>query len=1302
MKRKRKIVSLLLVLTLMMAMLPTQIFAKKTTEIKSLQVQTLENEITTPAAIQIVPNKYIGDGYEVEFKVSSKWPGNFNGELRLTNTGEYVFEDWQLQFDLRHEIINLENAILVNQQGNNYIIKGTDKISTILQGEQIIIYFEATYETEIVQPDHYILDKKILGEKIDLENYPKDEETYRIWKEEIIKKLECEQTNSEQDEIKLFASGSTSGSIENEYIKFNYLDGRYGLFTTGGNPDNPNDDNQKLLYGTGSTSYTTVRINGMNYSFSPDIVTRYDNKIIGTKRYGELIVSQHISIISNQYTDRDDVVEFFYTVENTSDIPHDVGIRIMFDTMLGNNDHAPFRLPAIGDVTTETDLSGDEIPEFWQAFDSLTNPNVIAQGTLKLDKSSTPDRVRFTNWGSATSNPWDYIRSSGSSNGDSAVCLYWNEKSVGKDDIFSCKTFYGLSALQQDLRPPLAVALSGATKLEVVKGDDGKEEYSPNPFTVTAYIQNIGTGVAKNTQISLNLPLGMEIVNGTNNVNLGDIPVGTRQHQVSWKVRVAPSAIEKIEKYSVTVTADNTDPKTLEREISIPKIQKTDIKLLLDRGSIKNGNTLNLKFKIVNEGQEIVDLSQLCTRYYYMDESPKVVKQVHCDSAQFNNPYSQLRSNVTTKSIQNITPLRKDANGYIEFGFNALTNKLLPGQEAIISARVNNSTWANMVMINDYSYIGDNTTPSKGYVEWEYMPVYNISNLKNPIWGIEPPVDNIKLEPELLVEFKPDAIGGKNYMNLGIRITNRGLKPMDLGELDIKYYYTNDNGYPQSVAGHYIGGRIDNRWPNITNKTNVKVIEMDEPKQLADHYVNITFNKDAGTLAYEDYVELNLQVYNTNWLKGDYILENDHSYQTSEMSTFALSPTVSGTPGMTKANNIVVISSTWPFKWGKEPEKLIGTFITLKIGEGSKNEYTNKDCSIFSKGMQTMKLGKDSYSIDNTVKENGIFKKINFNRNTLKAIFASDIAYISGHGYRGGFIPIFNTGEDRNHNYYDYTQYLTASISTPSEENQFPIKTTPNNIFSLDIKDNVSLNIDSNLKWLIFGACSQLNYNYGNNNDSTCLKWIEVLKNSDSLHGILGYYGSAPSAPADAERMSRFVDNVKNGFPMTTSWSLANSKDSILNSSSSWAYLCKDRYMQEQLNEVFDSNSNDYWQFIYLYRYKESAESFFRIANNVTYNKKEMKFDEVSNSIDDIVNITINYGLENNILLEGETYCIDVSVVEKDTFDKEGGYLTSQFDECILKFTKQNDSSMAYLAKLNDEITSINFVANERGIRYYE
>ena len=884
--KKRQALAIFLALMMMVTIIPTQAFADVTTlpiYMPEVVEDKLDTQITTSANFVIgEPVIYSGKGYEAILCITDQSKDTFAGEIKLKNTSDWEIENWHIECDLQHEIVDMQNAKYERQDDSICMIQGIEEYAFIPIGESITMPFKATYSEVIELPSYFML-----YEDIDYENPPEDEEEYKIWKENIFKRQEgrkaTRKSQSRNRAIQFAAEEPKTGSISNEYVKFNYLNGNYGLFTTGGNPDDPNDDNKKLLYGDGGTSYTTIRIDGTNHIFSPDTVTRYENKIIGTKRYGDIIVSQHIGIISNQYTKRDDVVEFFYTVENTSDTPHEVGVRIMFDTMLGDNDAAPFRLPTIGDVTTETDLSGADIPEFWQAFDSLSKPSVIAQGTLNIDKSSTPDRVRFTSWESATVNPWDYAREAGRSNGDSAVCLYWNEQELSEGDVLSCKTFYGLSALQQDLRPPLAVALTGATRLEVVKNKEGKEEYSPNPFTVTAYIQNIGTGTATNARITLNLPSGMEIVEGEKTVDLGDIPVGTKQYQVSWKVKVAPSPVDKTEKYGVTVVADNADEKTLEREIFIPKLKTSNIKLLLDRNSLVNGNTLYLKFKIINEGNEIIDLSKLCTRYYYIDESTNISKQINCDWAQFDNPYGTLKSNITMKSVQNIKPLRKDANAYVEFGFNSSTKQLAPGQEATISARVNNSSWANMIVTNDYSYIGNNNAVQNGYVLWEYMPVYDISDMKNPIFGIEPPIGD-NLESNLLVEVKPTVAAGSNSMNLNIKVTNKGISTIDLSDLNLKYYYSNDSDLAQSVNSNWIGGRINNNYVSITNKSKVKVVEMDDVREKADTYVDIAFNKNAGVLAYNDYVEMQLTVYNTSWKSGKYNTSNDYSYGVMEGS----------------------------------------------------------------------------------------------------------------------------------------------------------------------------------------------------------------------------------------------------------------------------------------------------------------------------------------------------------------------------------------------------------------------------------
>lgn len=66
-----------------------------------------------------------------------------------------------------------------------------------------------------------------------------------------------------------------------------------------------------------------------------------------------------------------------YTVTNNDTISHNIAIRIMIDTMLNNNDGAPFPIPNIGDVTNQMELTGSNISQYWLAFYSLDNPDIL-------------------------------------------------------------------------------------------------------------------------------------------------------------------------------------------------------------------------------------------------------------------------------------------------------------------------------------------------------------------------------------------------------------------------------------------------------------------------------------------------------------------------------------------------------------------------------------------------------------------------------------------------------------------------------------------------------------------------------------------------------------------------------------------------------------------------------------------------------------------------------------------------------------------------------------------------------------
>ena len=152
----RKIVSLLLALTLIMATLPVQVFAKEKVGVGAPILQGLETQETTPAAIQITPSKYVGDGYEVEFKVVSQWEGKFDGEIILTNTGDKVIESWALEFDFKHTIASIWNAQLISNE-DGYTFKNLGWNKDIKPGATVSIGFGAGQDGQILAPQKYDL-----------------------------------------------------------------------------------------------------------------------------------------------------------------------------------------------------------------------------------------------------------------------------------------------------------------------------------------------------------------------------------------------------------------------------------------------------------------------------------------------------------------------------------------------------------------------------------------------------------------------------------------------------------------------------------------------------------------------------------------------------------------------------------------------------------------------------------------------------------------------------------------------------------------------------------------------------------------------------------------------------------------------------------------------------------------------------------------------------------------------------------------------------------------------------------------
>ena len=368
----------------------------------------------------------------------------------------------------------------------------------------------------------------------------------------------------------------------NEYIEY-VVDSDSGLFTvgtTGGNPALSSDNNKYLLYGHGDpwSSYTTVRVNGTNYVYGEDgLVTRpyfSGNSNISSAKYGNVTVQQVISLVQNISTLREDVVEIKYIVKNTGSSTVNLGMRIMLDTMLADNDDAPFRIPGVGDVMTEMEFTGNNIPQYWQAFDSLTDPDVVSYGNF-LSAAIKPDKVQFVGWERVNDLEWGYNAVNGRTIGDSAVCVIWERRlAPGQQETYV--TRYGLSELLQDMRAPLALTIASANSVQI---DTATGEYMP--YTITAYVQNVGESTVKNAVCTIQLPDMLAFVNAGEDgvIELGDLAVGEVKTIEKVVYVKNPPAEACQTSFRVTVDADNADSKTLTKNVTIPVMDDEEIVL---------------------------------------------------------------------------------------------------------------------------------------------------------------------------------------------------------------------------------------------------------------------------------------------------------------------------------------------------------------------------------------------------------------------------------------------------------------------------------------------------------------------------------------------------------------------------------------------------------------------------------------------------------------------------------------------------------------------------------------------------
>jgi hypothetical protein len=254
----------------------------------------------------------------------------------------------------------------------------------------------------------------------------------------------------------------------------------------------------------------------------------------------KVYITQTVGLVPGEQTGKLDTCLIHYRIDNRDTRSHTVGLRFLLDTFIGGNDGVPFLIPGRQELcsTSQVFSRPEDVPDFIQARETedLANPGTIAQIQLRIAGFETPSRVTLGAWPNPTlgrgcrqeKTPWNVpvLPIKSIPPGDSAVTIYWDERSLPAGGSREMAFAYGLGSVSADKTGgQLALTVGGAF---VPKGE----------FTLTAYVSN----PLDNQTLTLAMPAGFALSEGERTQRVPPPPPGaaSRTSPVTWKVRAGP------------------------------------------------------------------------------------------------------------------------------------------------------------------------------------------------------------------------------------------------------------------------------------------------------------------------------------------------------------------------------------------------------------------------------------------------------------------------------------------------------------------------------------------------------------------------------------------------------------------------------------------------------------------------------------------------------------------------------------------------------------------------------------------
>jgi len=306
----------------------------------------------------------------------------------------------------------------------------------------------------------------------------------------------------------------------------------------------------------------------------------------------------------------------------------------------------------------------------------------------------------------------------------------------------------------------------------------------------------------------------------------------------------------------------------------------------LDLASVENNvstNSVKATFKVTNNGDSAINLSDVKLRYYYTADNNKE-QEFHCYNADIPTPYRSVTANVNGKFVT-MEKAMEGADTYLEIGFDSSAGTLEAGQTVSVQSNFNKKDWSNYNQANDYSFDNaDKTvvlvggTVVKGTVPSTEV-VVTPDDPSNP--------DTPGVNKDAKVEVNVSNGTSDNSVTPKFTVTNTSGADLDLTTLKLKYYYTADGDEAQTFNCYY-AGTVGGTYQNLTGNVVGQINKLDTATSDADSYIQVSFN--GGTLAAGQSMEVQASVNKDGW--KNYNQSNDYSYNVGNKVTAAVNDTI--------------------------------------------------------------------------------------------------------------------------------------------------------------------------------------------------------------------------------------------------------------------------------------------------------------------------------------------------------------------------------------------------------------------------